>query len=144
VRGLIAIADGHPELGLTVLDIRQPHRVVDRYGLNTMVNYGGDEHTEALRLLMMALEDRRDAAEAAKHVGRKVMLTPASSGLETSPVASRWSGRMFEKLALHLKVMFADEDSGAIIAEVAAEPSGEILSALLQTSSVSVTTVAWS
>jgi hypothetical protein len=144
VRGLIAIADNHPELGLTVLDIRQPHRVVDRYGLNVMVNYGVDEHTEALRLLMLALEDRRDAAEAGKHVGRKVMLTPASSGVESTPASSRWSASTFEKLSLYLKVVFADEDSGAIIAEVAAQPSGEILSALLQTSSVSVTTVAWS
>jgi hypothetical protein len=144
VRGLIAIADNNPELGLTVLDIRQPHRVVDRYGLNTMVDYSADEHSEALRLLMLALEDRRDAAEAAKQTGRKVMLTPASAGIEATANASRWSAKMFEKLALHLKVVFADEDSGAIIAEVSADPSGEILSALLQTSSVSVTTVSWS
>ncbi len=144
VRGLIGIADAHPELGLTVLDIRQPHRVVDRYGLNTIVDYSADEHSEALRLLMLALEDRRDAAEAAKQVGRKVMLTPASGGFDTTPTAARWSARLFEQLCLHLKVVFADEDSGAIIAEVDASPSGEILSALLQTSSVSVTTVAWS
>ena len=144
VRGLIAIADAHPELGLAVLDIRQPHRVVDRYGLNTQVDYSADEHSEALRLLMLALEDRRDAAEAGKLAGRKVMLTPASGGVESAARLRAGARRCSRSWRSTLKVVFADEDSGAIIAELTPEPSGEVLSALLQTSSVSVTTIAWS
>src|SRR5213075_475774 len=133
-----------PERGLVVLDIREPHRVRDRYGLQDRVNYDAEPHSEALRMLLLGLDKRRDANEASKQRGRKVLLTPAGAGDEMVAAASRWTSKTFDGLALYLKVTYTDSDSGSIIAEVGDEPSGEVLSALLQSQSVAATVVSWS
>jgi HEAT repeat protein len=144
VRALDRIAEKNPERGLIVLDIREPHRVRDRFGLQDRVNYDAEPHTEALRMLLLGLEKRRDAGEAQRHRGRKVMLTPAATGDEMIAAGARWSQKSFDALALYLKVTYTDSDSGSIIAEVGDDPSGEVLSALLQSQSVAATLVSWS
>jgi hypothetical protein len=48
-----------------------------------------------------------------------------------------------ESLLLYFKVTFADEETGSIVAEIGEEPTGELLTALLQTESVAVLTAGW-
>lgn len=144
VRALDRIAEKHPDRGLIVIDIREPHRVRDRFGLQDRVNYEADPHSEALRMLLLGLEKRRDAGEASRYRGRKVMLTPAAAGDELVAAGSRWTQKTFDAVALYLKVTYTDSDSGSIIAEVGDDPSGEVLSALLQSQSVAATLVSWS
>lgn len=144
VRALDRIAEKNPERGLVVLDIREPHRVRDRYGIQDRVNYDAEAHSEALRMLLLGLDKRRDASEAAKLRGRKVLLSPAATADEMSAGSARWTQKTFDALALYLKVTYTDSDSGSIIAEVGDDPSGEVLSALLQSQSVAATVVSWS
>lgn len=141
VRGLDRISAEHPELGLIVLDVREPHRVRDRYSLNDRVNYDADQHSEALRMLLLGLDKKKDPAEAARQRGRKVMLTPAGQGASFAP--SHLSARGFEQLAMYLKVNYSDADSGTIIAEVGEDAGGEVLSALLQSAQVAATVASW-
>jgi hypothetical protein len=141
VRAVEAIADKNPEHGLVVLDIREPRRVDERYGLGENFDWGADQRTEALRLLMIALERRRDAGAVEKAKGRKLLLCRP----DEAPTGGRHlSTSEFEALALHLTVTFTDEDTGTVVAEVGDEPSGEVLNALLQTHSVVVSGVFWS
>jgi hypothetical protein len=144
VRGLERVAERFPQLGLIVLDIRDPYRLASRYGIAEQVDHQADRHSEALRLLMLALDKKRSAERATREDKRKVMLTPLNTESTPSPLDNGWDEATFEQLALYLSVTFIDEDSGTIIAEVSTEPTGEVLSALLQTRAVCATTIAWS
>jgi hypothetical protein len=144
VRGLERVAERFAALGLIVLDIRDPYRLATRYGISDQIDHAADRHSEALRLLMLALDRKRSADRAVAENGRKVMLTPLSAEVETVPTEGGWDQATFEQLALYLSVTFVDEDSGTVIAEITTEPTGEVLSALLQTRTVCATTVAWS
>jgi hypothetical protein len=141
VRGLERMAETHPELGLVVLDIRDPFRVVTRFGLNDRPNYEADKHTEGLRMLLLGLDKRKDEKEAKKHVGRKVMITQAT---DDSGSHATWPSSLFDQIAMNLRVVYTDDESGAIVAEVGEDPTGEVLSALLQNSSIAVRRLAWS
>jgi HEAT repeats len=144
VKALDAIADKHPERGMLVLDIREPRRVNERYGMEEQYDYSGDQRAEALRLLMVALDRRKNDLAAKGKVGQKVMISRAASADQEAHSARPLTPEEFEKLALYLKVSFADEETGAVVAEVGAEPTGEVLNALLQTESVVVTNATWS
>jgi hypothetical protein len=144
VKALDNIADKHPERGMLVLDIREPRRVNERYGMEEQYDYSGDQRAEALRLLMVALDRRKNDSSAKGKVGQKVMISRAGASAEDSHSARPLTPEEFEKLALYLKVSFADEETGAVVAEVGAEPTGEVLNALLQTESVVVTNATWS
>lgn len=146
VQSLIDVASRHPALGLSVLDIRDPELVRARLGLSEDVDYGKDGREEALRLLLLGLDARKDAALARKHRGRKVVVArvTAAGADEHAPVARPMSSAEFEALALYLKVDFADDETGSIVADVHKEPSGEALSALLQTDSLVVASASWS
>ncbi|MBX7079682.1 MAG: hypothetical protein K1X88_10880 [Nannocystaceae bacterium] len=144
VRGLERVAERFPSLGLVVLDIRDPWRISSHYGLNDQIDHNADRHSESLRLLMLALDRKRNANRAVAENHRKVMLTPLSGSSEAAGGDGGWDMATFEQLALYLSVTFVDEDTGTVIAEVSTEPTGEVLSALLQTRSVCATTVAWS
>ena len=144
VKALDAIADKHPERGMLVLDIREPRRVNERYGMEEQYDYSGDQRAEALRLLMVALDRRKNDGAARGKVGQKVMISRAAASAEDAQSARPLTPEEFEKLALYLKVSFADEETGAVVAEVGAEPTGEVLNALLQTESVVVTNATWS
>ncbi|MFO0659305.1 MAG: hypothetical protein U0165_05675 [Polyangiaceae bacterium] len=141
VRAIEAIADKFPEHGLVVLDIREPRRVDERYGLGGNFDWSADQRTEALRLLMIALERRKDASAVEKAKGRKLLLCRP----QDAPAGGRHlTSNEFEAIALHLTVTFTDEDTGTVVAEVGDEPTGEVLNALLQTDSVVVSGVFWS
>ena len=142
VKALNAIARRYPEHGLVVFDIRDPRRVNERYAMDEPWNYGGDQRAEALRLLLTALDRKKDEAAIKKARGQKLMLQRATGVSETQ--IRSLAADEFDALALHLKVSFADEETGAIVAEVGEEPTGEVLNALLQTDSVVVTSAAWS
>jgi hypothetical protein len=143
VKALDAIAEKHPERGMLVLDIREPRRVNERYGMEEQYDYSGDQRAEALRLLLVALDRKKSDSAAKGKLGHKVMLSRAAADSDTH--APRPIGPdEFESLALYLKVSFADEETGAVVAEVGAEPTGEVLNALLQTESVVVTNATWS
>ncbi|HET6584999.1 MAG TPA: hypothetical protein VFG69_16195 [Nannocystaceae bacterium] len=144
VRGLERVSERFPSLGLIVLDIRDPYRLASRYSLTDQVDHNADRHSEALRLLMLALDKKRSVERASKEDRRKVMLTPLGPDTELSPSENGWDEATFEQLALYLSVTFIDEESSTIIAEVSTEPTGEVLSALLQTRAVCATTIAWS
>ncbi len=143
VRGLEAIAESHPQLGLVVLDIRDPNRVATRFALNEQVNWEADRHTEGLRLLMLGLDRRKEHAQAKKHVARKVMITSATDA-DAAHGHTAWSAKDLDALVLYLRVVYTDEESGAIVAEVAEDATGEVLSAMLQSTSVAVYRAAWS
>jgi len=138
------IAELFPEQGLITVDLRQPSNVQETYGLTESYDWEADDHSEALRLLLIALEKRGDAGLAAEHAGRKVMLSRAEAIEAGHAGAGGWSMELFEQLALFLSVVFVDDDSGTIIAEVGQEPTGEVVNALLHTSRVGVARVAWS
>lgn len=142
VRGLERIAGEHPELGLIVFDVREPHRVRDRYGLNDRVNYDADQHSEALRMILIGLDKKKDPGESTKARGRKVLLTPAGQE-STLGHAPRIEAKKLEQIAMYLKVSYSDADSGTIIAEVSEEASGEVLSAILQNAQVAAVVAAW-
>lgn len=144
VRGLERVAERFAALGLIVLDIRDPYRLATRYGIADQIDHSADRHSEALRLLMLALDRKRSAERAVAENHRKVMLTPLSADAETTQAEGGWDQATFEQLALYLSVTFVDEDTGTVIAEVTTEPTGEVLSALLQTRTVCATTIAWS
>jgi hypothetical protein len=93
---------------------------------------------------MVALDRRKHDGTAKGKVGQKVMISRAAASSEEAHSARPLTPEEFEKLALYLKVSFADEESGAVVAEVGAEPTGEVLNALLQTESVVVTNATWS
>lgn len=141
ITALERVSEKHVDRGLLVLDIRDPYRVRERYGLDVQVNYDADQQSEGLRLLLLGLEKRKDAAEVTKNKGRQVMLVPKAADAATS---AAWTRKLFESLALHLKVTYTDEDTGSIVAEVVDEPTGEVLSALLQSNTVCAITVGWS
>jgi hypothetical protein len=140
IRGLERIAETKPELGLVVLDIRQPERIATRFGVNAQIDYMADRSTEALRMLLLGLDKRRDAELAKKHAGRKVMITPAG---EDDGGAGAWTSSQFDALAMYLRVVYTDDESGAIVAEIGEDSSGEVLNALLQNTTVAVRRVAW-
>jgi hypothetical protein len=144
VRGLERVAERFPALGLIVLDIRDPYRLASRYNISDQVDHTADRHSEALRLLMLALDKKRSAERATKEDRRKVMLTPLGADTRLAPSENGWDEATFEQLALYLSVTFIDEETSTIIAEVSTEPTGEVLSALLQTRAVCATTIAWS
>jgi hypothetical protein len=144
VKALDAIAEKHPERGMLVLDIREPRRVNERYGMEEQYDYAGDQRAEALRLLMVALDRRKDGGAAKGKVGQKVMISRAAASDSDAHSTRPLTPDEFEALALYLRVSFADEETGAVVAEVGAEPTGEVLNALLQTESVVVTNATWS
>ncbi|MBX3185754.1 MAG: hypothetical protein KF819_02015 [Labilithrix sp.] len=144
VRGLERIAELRPELGLVVFDVRDPYRIVTRFGLGERINYEADKHTEALRVLLLGLDKRKDDKEVKKHIGRKVMITSVVDDAAFDASEASWTSGQFEALAMHLKVVYTDDESGAIVAEVVEEATGEVLSALLQSASIAVRRVAWS
>jgi hypothetical protein len=141
IAALERVAEKHVDRGLLVLDIRDAYRVRERYGLDVQVNYDVDQQSEGLRMLLLGLEKRKDSAEVQKHVGRQVMLVPRAAEAATS---AAWSKKQFESLALHLKVTYTDEETGSIVAEVVADATGEVISALLQSNTVCAITVGWS
>lgn len=144
VRGLERVAERFPALGLIVLDIRDPYRLASHYGLSDQIDHNADRHSESLRILMLALDKKRSAERAVAEQRRKVMLTPLGADARVAASDNGWTDALFEQLALYLAVTFVDEDTGTIIAEVATEPTGEVLSALLQTRTVCAATLAWS
>jgi len=144
VRGLERVAERFPALGLIVLDIRDPYRLASQYNISDQVDHTADRHSESLRLLMLALDKKRSAERATKEDRRKVMLTPLGPDARLAPSENGWDEATFEQLALYLSVTFIDEETSTIIAEVSTEPTGEVLSALLQTRAVCATTIAWS
>ncbi len=135
------IADANPSLGLLVLDIREPHLVNTRYGLNMQVDWNTDRRSESHRLLMAALDQRKNATTAAGAKGKTALFSkPGASG---GSVAKTVPASELESLLLYFKVTFADEETGSIVAEIGEEPTGELLTALLQTESVAVLTAGW-
>jgi hypothetical protein len=144
VKALDAIAEKHPERGMLVLDIREPRRVNERYGMEEQYDYSADQRAEALRLLMVALDRKKDDSAAKGKVGQKVMISRAAASDVDAHGTRPLTPDEFEALALYLRVSFADEETGAVVAEVGAEPTGEVLNALLQTESVVVTNATWS
>jgi hypothetical protein len=145
VKALDAVARRHPERGLVVLDIREPRKVNERYGMEASFDWNADNRAEALRLLILALDRRKDDAQVKRAHGKKLMLSRVTGAEDPAhSLVGSIAPTEFESLALHLKVSFADEESGSIVAEVADQPTGEVLNALLQTDSVVVTSVAWS
>lgn len=143
---LMAFAEKNPSLGLVVLDIRDPERVKTRFGLTDEIDYSKDAREEALRLLLKGLDGKKDSALARKHRGRKVVVNKVTSDGEhgRTAVARPFSVQEFEALALYLRVDFADDETGSIVADVEKDASGEVLSALLQTESLIVASAAWS
>ncbi len=144
VRGLERVAERFSELGIVVLDIRDPYRLASHHGISEQIDHNADRHSESLRILMLALDKKRSADRAVKEQRRKVMLTPLGANSAPTKSDNGWTEAAFEQLALYLAVTFVDEETGTIIAEVTTEPTGEVLSALLQTRSVCAATVAWS
>jgi hypothetical protein len=69
------------------------------------------------------------------------MLTPLGGDLPT--VETRVRSDALEALLMHLSVVFADEETGSIVAEVTAGPSGEVLTALLHARPVAAAVVSW-
>jgi hypothetical protein len=144
--GLLALAAERAELGLAVLDIRDPERVRTRYKLTEEVDYANDARAEGLRLLLLGLDARKDAKMARARKGQKLVVTRLAADAEASHAASArpLSSEEFEALALYLRVDFADDETGSIVAVVDKDPTGEVLNALLQTESLVVATGAWS
>jgi hypothetical protein len=135
------IADANPALGMLVLDIREPHLVNTRYGLNAQVDWNTDRRSESQRLLMSALDQRKNAASAASAKGKTALFS--KPGAAATSVAKTVPASELESLLLYFKVTFADEETGSIVAEIGEEPTGELLTALLQTESVAVLTAGW-
>ena len=101
---------------------------------------------EALRRLLLGLDARKDAKMARARKGQKLVVTRLAADAEASHAASArpLSSEEFEALALYLRVDFADDETGSIVAVVDKDPTGEVLNALLQTESLVVATGAWS
>jgi hypothetical protein len=118
--------------------------VNERYGMEEQYDYSADQRAEALRLLMVALDRKKNDSAAKGKVGQKVMISRAAASDQDSHGTRPLTPDEFEALALYLRVSFADEETGAVVAEVGAEPTGEVLNALLQTESVVVTNATWS
>jgi hypothetical protein len=135
------IATVRPESGVITLDARQPWTVRERYALpHEEVRHEAEAHGEALRLLMLGLAKRARPADVQARLGQKVLLTPLAGEL---PSAGRLPSDLVEGLLMHLTVVYADEESGSILAEVVGEPSGEVLTALLQSRPVAAAVVSW-
>lgn len=141
VAALEQIADANPDRGLVVFDVREPYALNTKFGMQENVDYNADRKTEALRLLLLGL-DKRKNAEAAKAAKGKTILFTASHAA-VGP-ARPLGGTELEGLVLYLRVTFSDADSGDIVAEVGDEPTGELINALLQSHAVSVTHATWS
>ncbi len=141
VAALEQIADANPDRGLAVLDIRDPHMVNTRYGMQENVDWNTDKRAESVRLLMLALDKRKDALAAAAAKGKTALFTRSHNAMGP---ARPLSSAEFDRLAVFFRVTFSDADSGDIVAEVGDEPTGELVNALLQGSSVSVTHGTWS
>jgi hypothetical protein len=90
---------------------------------------------------MLGLSRQTRAPEVAEHVGKRVLLAPLHG--ELPPAQARVPSTALEGLLMHLSVVFADEETGSIVADVAAEPSGEVLTALLQAKPVAAAVVSW-
>jgi HEAT repeat protein len=144
--GLTKLAANRAELGLAVLDIRDPDRVKTRYGLTEEVNYSNDTRAEALRLLLLGLDARKDGKLARARKGQRVVVTRVKTDSDHGQAASArpLTATEFESLALYLRVDFADDETGSIVASVEQETTGEVLNALLQSDSLVVATAAWS
>jgi hypothetical protein len=141
VTALQNVADASPEMGLLVLDIREPHVVNTRYALNAQVDWNADRRTEAHRLLLTALDQRKSADNAARARGKTALFSKPGAG--QGAVARTVPAAELESLLLYFKVTFADDETGSIVAEVGDEATGELLTALLQTESVAVLTAGW-
>lgn len=144
--GLAKLAAGRAELGLAVLDIRDPDRVKTRYGLTEEIDYNNDTRAEGLRLLLLGLDGRKDAKLARARRGERVVVTRVKADGEQGQAASArpLSSAEFEALVIYLRVDFADDETGSIVASVDQETTGEVLNALLQSDSLVVATAAWS
>jgi hypothetical protein len=143
VTALQNLADANATLGLLVIDIREPHTVNTRYGLNATVDWNADKRAESHRLLMSALDQRKNAERAAGAKGKTVLFSrpgDQSSGSVSKTVPAD----ELESLLLYFKVTFADDETGSIVAEVGEEATGELLTALLQSEQVAVITAGWS
>jgi hypothetical protein len=143
MRGLERLAEKHPGLGLVVLDIREPQRVSTRYGLNDQINWQADKHTEGLRMLLLGLDKRKDAKAAKTNLGRKVMISRFDDESAAHGGATL-SGEQLDAIAIYLRVVYTDEETGAIVAEVSENATAEVLSAMLQSTDIVVRRVVWS
>lgn len=141
VASLEQIADANPDRGLVVLDVREPYVLNTKFGMQETVDYNTDRKSEAVRLLMLGLDKRKNADAATAARGKTVLFTRSHAAVGP---ARPLGGVEFEALALYLRVTFSDSDSGDIVAEVGDEPTGELINALLQSNTVSVTHATWS
>ena len=139
---LARINEAHPQAGVLELDVREPWQIRERYGLDENVNYEADQVSEALRLLMIGLERRSQPDAVAEAAGRRLLFTPLDGDLP--PMSTRVPADRIQPMLMYLKVLFADEDTGSVVAEVDQESSGEVLTALLQSKPTAAFVVSWS
>lgn len=106
--------------------------------------FSADNKSEALRLMLFALERRKDEMKARKLRGRRVLVEQIRVGTPLAPSPNRLTREDFEQIAIYLSVSFSEEESGAIVAEVGEEPTGEVLNAIFQNADKVVFRVTWS
>lgn len=131
---------------LVVYSLHDEQRICERYGLprQPFQLHSDDARERPLKLTLEAMEARADTARGQAALGRRMVMSPVKSWPPPPPSGEALTQTEFEALSMYVRVVYVDQGSGSIVAEVGDEPTGEIFSAMFETSPLSVMRVVWS
>jgi hypothetical protein len=93
--------------------------------------------------LVQALGGRADADLAARHAGRKVLVSRIGDGAPIEDAPGSLTQEEWTKLALYLEPVFSAPEGGDIVAEIGEEPHGTLLTGLFEARDVVVVRGVW-
>jgi HEAT repeat protein len=136
-----AIETKSNDLLYTAMD---PNLVNMQFNINLKWDSDQDYHTEAMRVVIEAITKRSRAEAAETYAGRNVVITNIPIPYE-APAAGKWLNKEeFDTIAVYLKVTLVDDDTGAIVTEVAGQKTGEIFNLLFEGKNSIAIRASWS
>ena len=131
---------------LVIYSLLDEQWICERYGLpQPPFQLHQDNASERpLKLTLVAMEARVDQSQVQSQQGRRLVLNPVKSWPPEPASGEALTQAEFEALSMHVRVVFVDQGSGNIVAEVGDEPTGEIFAAIFETSPLCVMRVVWS
>lgn len=100
---------------------------------------------QRMQMLLLAIGRWADKSAVTRHCGRRVLITPIHAWPPPAMTGTPIQQVEFQQIAMHLHVIYVDGEgeTGQIVAEVGAKPTGEILNAIFETGEAALMQVVW-
>lgn len=138
VKAIESILERHSGLCLVFLSVRNSVYINDRFNLNDKGVTGIEDRTSCMALLKKAIEMALDGKWVEENLGKKLLINMIRSASSVQSSGRLMSPGDFFRLAAHLKIMYVDDTSNSLVAEVVGYPAGEILNAVFQGKSMAL------